>query len=262
MDYSYLYSTRIQKTFDEDQADILSILKAESINNPKFEIQLINYYKGLPVSSKAKFAEIEKDALDLDITPQQAIAILTEHYTFIRSKIFKHAVLAKAQYVSVKHNAVCLRKFCYVEIMAEQRNHVRLKLEPSINAVFNSSSGIVRGKLVELSMAGAVMSVVQPFDEVIGEEANLTIMIPDVEQNTTYNIKLPAKLIKTLEETKPRQYRFSITADDRISDRVIAKYLYHRQVDIIRELKEASELGVNQHSMLTRNRLPALPAAS
>ena len=48
MDYTYLYSTRIQKTFDEDQADILSIIRAEFAENPKFEVQLINYYKGLP----------------------------------------------------------------------------------------------------------------------------------------------------------------------------------------------------------------------
>ena len=78
---------------------------------------------------------------------------------------------------------------CYVEIMAERRNHVRLELEPPINAAFNSPSGIVRGKLVELSMAGAVMSVVQPFDEVMDEEMTLTVMVPDAEQSTTYNIK-------------------------------------------------------------------------
>lgn len=244
MDYTYLYSTRIQKTFDEDQADILSAIRGELAKNTKLGVQLINYYKGMPVSYKANIAGIDKYTLDLDVHPQQAVAISAEHYTFLRSKIFKHDIIAKVQYVNVRRKVILLRHMCYVEIIAEHRKHIRLELDPPLNAVFNTSRGIVRGKLVELSMAGAVISVVQPFDEVIGEETNLSLMVPDIEQNTTYNIKVPAKLISVLDEAKPRQCKFSIVADDRISDRVISKYLYHRQVDIIRELKDVSELGV------------------
>ncbi len=244
MDYTYLYSTRIQKTFDEDQADILSVIRVEFAKNPELEVQLLNYYKGMPVSFKAKIAGVDKHSLDLDVHPQQAVAISAEHYTFIRSNLFKFDIIAKAQYVNIRRQAILLRQMCYVEIVAENRKHIRLKLDPPIKAVFNSSTGIVRGKLIELSMAGAVMTVELPFNEVIGEEANLSVMVPDIEQNTTYNIKLPAKLISVLDETKPRRFKFSITADDSISDRVISKYLYHRQVDIIRELKAASELGL------------------
>lgn len=243
-DYTYLYSTRIQKTFDEDQADILAIIKAEIDKSFDLEVQLINYYRGLPVSFKAKIVGIDKDALDLDITPEQAVAISLERYTFIRSRLFKNPILAKAQYVSVKHKAVSLRKLCYVEIMAESRKHLRLELDPPISAAFNSSTGMVRGKLVELSMIGAVMSVAKPFNEVLGEEITLTAMVPDVEQNTVYNIKIPSMLVAVLDEAVPRQIRLSINTDDRISDRVLAKYLYHRQVDIIRELKETAELGL------------------
>jgi hypothetical protein len=159
MDYTYLYSTRIQKTFDDDQADILSIIKEGLSKDPKLEVQLINYYKGMPVSFKAKVVAIDKGALDLDISPKQAVTISAERYTFIRSKLFKHDIVAKAQYVSIKHKAVSLRQLCYVEIVAERRKFIRLELDPPINALFNTPTGIVKGKLVELSMGGAVMSV-------------------------------------------------------------------------------------------------------
>lgn len=245
MDYSYLYSTRIQKTFDEDQADILSALRSEIAKNPKLEVQLINYHMGLPVSYKAKVAGIDKDALDLDVTPQQAVAISTERYTFIYSKIFKHPILARAQYVSVKHKAVSLRKLCFVEIMAERRKHLRLELDPPISALFNSSTGIVRGGLIELSLGGAVMVASKSSDEGIEEELNLSIMVPDIEQNTTYNIKLPSRIVKITEESNLRQYTFAFTTDDRICDRVIAKYLFHKQIEIIRKLKDDSELGTD-----------------
>lgn len=256
-DYTDLYSTRIQKNFDEDQADILSIIKAEIDKSFNLEVQLINYYRGLPVSYKAKVVGIDKNALDLDVTPEQAVAISAERYTLIRGKMFKHPILAKAQYVSVKHKAVSLRKLCYVEILAERRMHIRLELDPPIKAAFNSSSGIVRGKLIELSMGGAVMSVAQPFDGVAGEETILNVMVPDAEQNTVYNIKIPSILVDVADGTnKARHIRLSIAADDRISDRVISKYLYHRQVDIIRELKEAAELGLKKSHAVSDNASP------
>lgn len=246
-DYTDLYSTRIQKSFDEDQADILSIIKGEIDKSFNLEVQLINYYRGLPVSYKAKVVGIDKNALDLDVAPEQAVAISTERYTLIRSKMFKYPILAKAQYVSVKHKAVSLRKLCYVEILAERRMHIRLALDPPIKAAFNSSSGIVRGKLIELSMGGAIMSVAQPVNEVTGEETILNIMVPDTEQGTVYNIKMPSIVVDVADgSNKVRYIRLSINADDRISDRVISKYLYHRQVDIIRELKEAVELGLKK----------------
>lgn len=242
MDYTYLYTTRIQKTFDEDQAEIMSILKTAFEQNKKTELQLLNYYKGMPVSFKANIAGIDKGALDLDINPQQAVAISAEHYTFIRSKIFKHDVVAKAQYVNIRRKAVLLREMCYVEILAERRNNIRLKLDPPIKAVFNSSTGVLRGQLTEMSMGGAVMVSEQPVDEVIGEEAKLLFMVPDIDQGMTYNVKLPAKLVNINDETKPTQYRFSI-AEDRINDRLVSKYLFQRQIEIIRELKDGSDIG-------------------
>ncbi len=243
MDYTNLYSTRIQKTFDEDQADIFYALRAELAKNPKIEVQLINYHKGLPVSYNANIVGVDKGALELDVTPHQAVTISTERYTFLRSKLFKFPILARAQYVSVKHKAISLRKLCFVEIMAERRKHLRLELDPPINAMFNSSAGIVKGKLIELSMGGAVISVSQSLEEVLGEDVSLSLMVPDAEQNTVYNMKLPSKIVKVSEEKEQKRYIFSINTDDKISDRVIAKYLFNRQVEIIRELKEASDVG-------------------
>ena len=241
-DYTYLYSTRIQKTFDEDQADILEIFRTAFARNPKLPIHLVNYYKGLPISYKAKIAGIDKNAMDLDINPKQAVAISTEHYTFIKCKLFKYDILAQSQYVNVRRKAVLLSKFCYVEIMAESRKHLRLLLEPPVNALFNSPSGIIRGKVIELSMGGAVLEVSEAFNEEIDTEANLIIMIPDLEQNTNYNLRIPAKLVSIQDDCKPKRFKFSITPD-KITDRFLAKHMYHRQVQIIHELQDASELG-------------------
>ena len=93
-----LYSTRIQKNFDDDQAEILALLEA-NLNKP---LKLINYYKGIPLSYPATIASISRGVVDLDVQEMQAFTIEQARSTFIRSPLFKHDLFAQAQYVNVK----------------------------------------------------------------------------------------------------------------------------------------------------------------
>ena len=80
MNIADLYSTRIQKTFDEDQAEIVSILKA----NPKKSLKLITYYKGLPLSYPATVTSIDRGAVDIEVKEEQAFTIEQSRSAFIR----------------------------------------------------------------------------------------------------------------------------------------------------------------------------------
>jgi hypothetical protein len=240
MDHSYLYSTRIQNTFDEDQAEILSIFKEELARHPRFQISLINYYHGLPVSCPAHIVSIEKDMIDLDVAPYQAFIMRHHHYTFIRSKVLKRDVHANVQYVNIVKRAASLRKLCYVEIMAERRNYIRLELEKPQNASFKTKEGLVKGKLVEISINGACVQLLSSCHMELGEETTLTFMLHDSVQKVDYTMKTQATLVGIDGDTLPRRYRFAI-APDKILDRAIAKYLFQRQIDIIQEIKVVTD---------------------
>lgn len=242
MDYTHLYSTRIQTSFDEDHSEIMSTIRAAYKSDPKLEIQLINYYKGLPVSYKARVMGVEHDSLELDVNPQQAVAISDEHYAFIRSKLFKYDLVAKAQYVNIKRKAVTLKQLCYVEIMAERRNHIRLKVYPPIDACYMSNQGAVHGSIVELSTAGAILTAGQSENVFTGVEAPLHFTLPDSELNIANCIEIPAKLITIIDEINPSRYIFSLSPD-RPSEKHIAKFLFNRQIEIVRELRDSSDIG-------------------
>ena len=240
MDHSYLYSTRIQNSFDEDQAEILSIFKEELFKQPKFQITLINYYQGLPVSCPAQIISIEKDMIDLDVSPYQAFTMRDHHYTFVRSKALKYDVHANVQYVNLDRRAASLRKLCYVEIMAERRNYIRLALGNPQNALFTTSTGLVKGKLVEISINGACVQSNTPCTLEIGEETNLTFMLHNIIQNLDYTMKTQAVLVGIDGDIQPKRYRFTI-APDKILDREIARYLLQRQIEILQEIKDVTE---------------------
>ena len=240
MDHSYLYSTRIQNTFDEDQAEIISIFKDELFNQPKFQITLINYYHGLPVTCPAHIVSIEKDMIDLDVAPYQAFTMRDQHYTFIRSKALKFDVHANVQYVNLNRRAASLRKLCYVEIMAERRNYIRLALDRAQHAKFTTPDGLVKGKLVEISINGACVQCDSSCVLEKGEETVLTFMLHNSIEDIDYSIKTPAVLIGIDGENHPKRYRFSI-APDKILDREIARYLLQRQIEILQEIKDVTE---------------------
>ena len=195
MDHSYLYSTRIEKTFDEDNAEIISTFKQELLINPRLNVRLINYYKGLPVSYPARVVSVEKDIIDLDVIPHQIFTMEEPRYTFIRSKALKRDVYAKVQYANIKRSAISLRKFCYVEIMAERRDYLRLEMDTHPNALLITSEGVVRGQLTELAINGACIKIEQPCDLEIDAEITLCFMLHSIHQNLDYNVKSKAKLV-------------------------------------------------------------------
>ena len=238
MKYTNLYNARIQKTAFDDQKDIMTVFKNAFRSNPKLEIQLINYYKGMPLSFNAKIASIDEDVLELVVYPQQAVAISDDHYTFIRSNLFNHDIVAKAHHVDIKRKTVSLNQLSYVEICAERRNHIRLRVHPPIDAIYMSSQGTVRGEIIELSTAGTIMQVDHSVDIDTWEEGRLLFRLVDADQS----IKVPAKFITVIDSSIPLRFIFSFTAD-KISEKQIAKYLFNRQIEIIRMLKDGCDIG-------------------
>ena len=234
MSISDLYSTRIQKTFDDDNAEILAILKAA----PKKVLKLINYYKGLPLSYPATISSIESGVVDLDIQQEQAFTIERNRSTFIRSPLFKHDVFAQAQYVNVKKKAATFVKFSYVEIMAERRNFIRMEPEPNHDAVIESPSGIIEGSLHDISLAGLKISADHYHPLEINAEMPIRFRLRDLEQTLDMKVSVPAKLVAILDGSQPYQYKFIISPDKWL-ERSLSQYIFQRQIEIIKEIKES-----------------------
>lgn len=233
MNISDLYSSRIQKTFDDDHADIVMILKAA----PKKALKLINYYKGLPLSYPATINSIDRGIVDLDVQQEQAFTIERNRSTFIRSPHFKHDVFAQAQYVNIKKKAATFVKFSYVEIMAERRNFIRMEPEPSPDAVIESPLGIINGILYDVSLSGLNISADQYYPLEINTETSIRFRLRDNEQRFDMKVNIPAKLVGIMSDYSPYNYKF-IICPDKLLERNLSQYIFHRQIEIIKEIKD------------------------
>ncbi len=234
MNISDLYQTRIHKTFDEDNVEIASILKASS----KKTLKLINYYKGLPLSYPASIRSVDRGTVDLDVQAEQAFTIEKNRSVFIRSPLFKHDVLAQVQYVNVRKKAATFVKFSYVEIMAERRNFIRMELEPSPDATIESPLGTVEGTLHDISLTGVNVLLVNHYPLAIDAEALIRFSLISFEHDIHLKVSVPAKLVAIKDGSLPFSYRFSIDPD-KFLERKLSQYIFKRQIEIIKEIKEA-----------------------
>lgn len=241
MDFTTLYSTRIQTTFDDDQAAILKTFLEKRTVKGGANVKLTNYYKGLPITYPATVLGVEHGHLDLDVNPQQAVAIATDHYTLIRSALFPHPIVAHVQYINIKKHVVSLTKLCFVEVLAEKRAAVRLNLEPTVNAVIQYNGLEIAGELVDISTQGLAVKSDDYVELETGVVMSVKFMLPDPAMAQQTLINVPATLVDVVGNASPYRYKFRISPEKQ-QEQLISRYSFQRQVEIIRSLKESGQL--------------------
>jgi len=235
MNITDLYSTRIQKSFDDDQDDIIAILKAAP---PKTVLKLINYFKGMPVSYSATINSIDRNNVDLDIQGEQAFTVEQCRSAFIRSPLFKFDVFAQAQYVNIKKRAATFTKLSYVEIVAEQRNFIRINPDPPPAVVIETPQGALDGTLFDISLTGLNISIENFCEIESGTEVKIKSTFKNIEQDITINLNVTARLVTIKDQFRPYSYIFTFSADKEL-ERQLSQYVFKRQIEIIREIKDA-----------------------
>ena len=240
MDFTSLYSTRIQTTFDADQAAIFKTFLEKYTTKEGSLVKLTNYFNGLPVVYPATVLGVEQGNLDLDVNPQQAIAMASDHYTLIRSRLFPNPIVAHVQYVNVKRHLATLNKLCFVEVLAEKRAAIRLNLDPPVNATIKYGDLKVTGDLVDISTQGLAIIVDDFTDMEVGSDMIVRFLLPDPVLMKQTLINVPATLVEIVGTASPYRFRFRILPEKH-HEQLISRYSFQRQIEIIRGLKESAE---------------------
>lgn len=236
MDHTHLYTTRPQKSVSDDLTEILATFK-ELLKDGKTAIKLVNYHQGLPLTFPAQIMGLEHGMLEVEIHPQQAVAIERDHVTFIRCDAFRQHIGVRVQYINVKKCAATLNGFFFIDIMADKRNSVRLTLDPPCNAAFGLNGSSVSGKLVDLSMTGMAIKVNQLPEIPEQHETTIKFSLPDITSGAEKNMETLARFVRSFASPEGHSLAFSIEPD-RIVDQHISRYLFQRQVEIIQKLRD------------------------
>lgn len=217
----------------QDLAAIVQTFRDIKAGRHKNDLRLINYYHEVPVSYPVTIEGIEEDTVDLQVHQVQSMVLSMQKQALIKSAAFPkgYGVHAMVEHLSVKKNIAIMGRFAYASIRAERREAVRVAIAEKICAEYQAEDQSITGELRDISLTGFAMHLSTPPPAGIKEEG--LARIPLAEKS----IELPAKLIAAIKNEGGYLLAFNYDADKQ-ADKIISQYIYNRQVEIIRNLKE------------------------
>ena len=157
----------------QDEAAILGVLSSIRDGRLPNDIKLLNYYRELPVSFEASIDYLERGVVDMRVHDLQAAAMMIEKETFIKSDHLAHDVIAKVLRIRKDRHLAILGFFQYVQITAERRLFVRVRVSERHDATFHHDNQLIHGQIEDISFGG--ISIAAPKGSVM--EENVTGMV-------------------------------------------------------------------------------------
>ncbi|MBU5638497.1 PilZ domain-containing protein [Geomonas sp. Red69] len=221
----------------QDQTEIIATLTAIQDGRLKNDLRLLNFYREVPVSYGAEVLTVEDHDAELQVNQIQAVVIAHEKLTVLKSSHFRRDVAAAVTYVNVEKSRVVLSNLGYALVRADRRMSVRVQLGSAIDASFAAPElDAVHGRLHDMSLTGMSINVARNPDLPISQKGELCIALP------SGSITVAASLLKVIGLGDSFRLVFEIEPS-RAAELSISQYIFQRQVEIIKELKDHP--GVN-----------------
>ena len=154
----------------------------------KEEIQLVNVYKGVPISYPAKAIEVKAHTLLLETDPFQIVCLYRDKMTFIQHQSFPVSIQASVVQVDFNTNQTSLSAFKYVGSTIGDRRQVRVEPKEMITGTLHSKDAdvTVRGELADISLNGIAIyikpSLYSPNIFRVGNKISVALQLPGVKK--------------------------------------------------------------------------------
>jgi len=217
----------------QDLEAILHILREIRAGRLKNDLKLLNYYHEVPISYAARIETIDADCIEVTAHQAQAVVLGLQKQALLTSALFPQGlgVHCFVEYVNVKNCLAVLGRFAYASIRAERRGAVRVSISGCMAATYTAETQSISGRADDISVSGVAIHNHQAVPTGISDSGILQLSIQGTE------LQLPATLIKSAENDDDFVHTFRFEPDKN-ADKVISQYIYSRQVEIIRQLKE------------------------
>ncbi|MBI5483176.1 MAG: PilZ domain-containing protein [Deltaproteobacteria bacterium] len=217
-----------------DEASILDVLTDMWRKELSSDLMLLNYYEMLPISYSSTILNVHQGQVELAVHRNQAVVMLAQKLTFLKSSHFPHHVLAVVQGAQIERQLALLSRYSYVTLPAERRKNLRVNMEGRFEAVIQFGSIKITGTVHDLSIAGIAVNSGQLCLVEEGTPGKITF---------TYNGKTTSakvKLMRFSDDAGMRKYIVSLELDA-INERNVYQIIMLREHEIIQKLRDQVE---------------------
>ncbi len=215
--------------------DVFRRILAGELDN---DISMLNYYKGIPINYPATILGIDNEFVEFETHAYQTIAIGHDKSTFIKSSHFRQEILAETFYVKIPSREVSLKNFLFTKVLAENRNYVRVALQQARTIEVDYAHQQLKGNLVDVCLKSAAVDLPPGFVLRPGTFSRIHMMLPMGTGNPDLSIDVPARASKATAGRNATRCIFDLQGD--LPDEArIARFIGHRQTEIVNEIREA-----------------------
>lgn len=228
------FEDRLRLLEQPDQEMILDKL-SNIAAQPGARLQFFNYYKEVPVLSKAEILYAFGETIVCKASETQVIAIKNSGYTIIRSPQMEHDLYADAE-ANTDTGEIVLSNFCYIEVLANSRESMRVKVGGLFRVVVEAGADSFDAKLRDISLGGALLEFASR--ELLGKFSYFYINFVFHLNNRPepLELRVMARFLRFVNEGTPVKAIFLFEHDRRSEDQ-IGMFIAQRQAEILGELK-------------------------
>lgn len=221
----------------EDQKTIHSMLQQTFQNAPKSEFNFLNIYKELPITSSGTILELNEHFVEFSTSATQLAAMGELGEVLLKSDTLNATIIGKVKELDSRREQVTLGEFRFAEFHAEKRNSVRVKLKCPMNVQMVADGKNLSGVIRDISLGGACVST---FTGAALEQASsigLRIKLLQGADREVVEALIPCRLIRINKNDMQAQCAMAFNHTPE-SEQVLSAFIYQRQLEIIKELKE------------------------
>lgn len=228
------YQEVILSSKGDDEIAILSVFGEVLKNDPEGTLTLLNIYKELPISNSATIFDIKSKNIEFRTVPLQLAAMSYCNEAVIMAPFLNCSVLGRVVYLDTTHQLVSLGDFAYAEVHVDKRTAVRVRMKVPINVNLHADGTRISGVMRDVSLGGCCVTTT--VGSLVESCTTLTLHLKMIHNNAVLETHIPTRVVR-VEGGPPFNcaMAFDHTAE---TEKVLSAFIYQRQLEIIRELKD------------------------
>jgi hypothetical protein len=211
-----------RKYIDEKVAEYFKLNKLE-------RVQVLTFYKGIPLKNFAKILRVSNEAIELDVDKKHIISLKEKNEITIIYNEKKSSSVIIGEIVDSKNTRFTIQNFYLAKEGMHQRNGVRVKTNGALTILVNAKEF----EVYDISAKGISITLQnQEEEKLLKQQRSTTLLI----QNEMIEIDL--EYLKTVYEDKRILKIIFHMHTTHASKKKIEEYLTSKQNEILREIHQ------------------------
>jgi len=147
-------------------------------------------------------------------------------------------ILGQMDSIDIQRGLVRLSNFCFSELLAENRETVRVRFKRPTNIIIHCALERISGVIHDISLGGCRINTLTRKGLEDAQEIAVELKVIDKTTGLTNCTRIPSRIVKISGESAPFNCVFCFNHTSQ-SERFLSVLINQRQLEIVKELRDS-----------------------